>query len=52
MRPALLLLLSYGIPVYAYEVHLDFAWVADMAVDAAGNVHLVGASLSSGLPWQ
>jgi len=49
MRPALLFLLSCGIPACAYEVHLDFAWVSDMAVDPAGIVYLVGASLS-GLP--
>jgi hypothetical protein len=49
MRPALLLLLSCGMPACAYEVHLDFAWVNDMAVDPAGIVYLVGASLS-GLP--
>jgi beta-propeller repeat-containing protein len=48
MKPVLTaLLLSCAMPLLAYEVHLDFAWVNDMAVDPTGNVYLIGTPLSS-----
>jgi hypothetical protein len=49
MTRSFALLMCYGSCLCAYEAHLDFASVNDMAVDPAGNVYLVGTSLN-GLP--